>query len=49
MKYEYKIIRIEETAQQTERELNRLANQRWKVVCAYAFHTEYIILVRELK
>lgn len=46
---EYKVIEISMEAEDTENHLNVLASQGWRVICAYASGTRWIILERERK
>ena len=43
---EYKCISIEKTGLKTQVELNRLAEDGWKLICSYAAHGEWLILER---
>ena len=40
----YKCIPIKETGEETEVELNRLAELGWELVCSYAWNTQWLIL-----
>ena len=44
---EYKCIEIEPEGWETERELNHLARQGWKVICSYAKHGYWLILEKD--
>lgn len=44
---EYKVIYICTTGDMTERYLNSLAKEGWKVICSYATRNEWIILERD--
>lgn len=49
MKRTYKIVPIRRTAEDTERLLNVLAIEGWKLVCSYAKDNEWLILEKEEK
>lgn len=44
---EYKIVKIESTAEKTEDMLNLLSLRGWKVVCSYAYDNSHLILSKE--
>ena len=44
---EYKVFKIGRTGEMTERYLNSLAKEGWKLVCSYAYRTEWLIVERE--
>jgi len=44
---EYKVVRIGRKAEDTEKMLNELAREGWRVVCSYAMFNEWIILERD--
>lgn len=46
---EYKCLKICNTGERTEDMLNEWAKYGWKLVCSYAFCTNWLILEREKK
>jgi G:T-mismatch repair DNA endonuclease (very short patch repair protein) len=46
---QYKCIKIGRYMEDTEKELNTLAKQGWRVICSYAKHGNYLILERDIK
>lgn len=38
---------VEKYIQDTQRKLNKLAKQGWKVICSYGKYNIYLILARE--
>ena len=44
---EYKVFMISHGAEDTEKELNRLANLGWNLVCSYAKNNLWLIVERE--
>ena len=44
---EYKVFHISQKAEDTEEELNRLAQQGWRLVCSYATNNEWLIMEKE--
>ena len=44
---EYKVFKISKDAKDTEKELNRLAGERWQLVCSYAMFNFWLIMERE--
>lgn len=43
---EYKCIRLEKIGIETEKKLNKLAKNGWKLICSYAARNEWLILER---
>ncbi len=46
---EYKCIQMELQGKLTEKLLNDLAKEEWRVICSYASHNMWLILEREKK
>jgi len=46
---EYKVFKISYDAEDTEKELNKLAKNGWKLICSYAKGNEWLIVERDLK
>ena len=46
---EYKCIKIELTAEETQQELNRLAKENWRLICSYALFGNWLILERDIE
>lgn len=46
---EYKVFEISKEAEDTEKELNELAEQGWRLVCSYAKNNYWLIMEREKK
>ena len=46
---EYKCIEIENEGYETQKKLNKLAKENWKLICSYAWHNHWLILERNKK
>lgn len=44
---EYKVFQISEDPKDTQKHLNKLAFEGWELVCSYAKHNLWLIMVRE--
>lgn len=46
---EYYTLSIEQTGQETEDKLNKLAEDGWKLICSYAWNDNWLIMERDRK
>lgn len=46
---EYKVFHISNEAEDTQKELNKLAMEGWVLVCSYAWHNHWLVMERERK
>ena len=46
---EYYVFEIGQTGEETEEELNELAEAGWNLICSYAYGNKWLIMEREKK
>ena len=44
---EYKVFKLSNKAKDTEKELNELASEGWKLICSYAENNNWLIMERK--
>jgi len=47
MKHEYYVFEISVLAEDTEKKLNKLAKEGWRLVCSYARNNKWLIVERK--